>query len=51
MNIIKAKNLHLHPEQMTTQNGLATPTLKIKRYEVRTFFKNTIDGLYREGPL
>jgi hypothetical protein len=33
---------------MTLENGLATPTMKIKRQEVRKYFKHVIDNLYCE---
>ena len=36
---------------MTLQNGLATPTMKIKRFEVRKLFRDKINELYKEGPL
>lgn len=44
--IPKVKDLHLHPEQFTVENGLLTPTLKAKRAEVSKLFKSQIDSLY-----
>ncbi|MBN3281942.1 ACSL5 ligase, partial [Polyodon spathula] len=40
------KNIHLHPEQFTIENGLLTPTLKAKRAELTKVFKAEIDKLY-----
>ncbi|MBN3275509.1 ACSL5 ligase, partial [Polyodon spathula] len=40
------KNLHLHPEQFTIENGLLTPTLKAKRAELTKVFKAEIEKLY-----
>ncbi|XP_066519609.1 long-chain-fatty-acid--CoA ligase 5 [Hoplias malabaricus] len=42
----QVKDLHLHPEQFTIENGLLTPTLKAKRAELSKFFKQQIDSLY-----
>lgn len=33
---------------MTLDNGLATPTMKIKRNEVRKYFKDVIARLYEQ---
>ncbi|RXM97514.1 Long-chain-fatty-acid--CoA ligase 5 [Acipenser ruthenus] len=40
------KDLYLHPEQFTIENGLLTPTLKAKRAELTKVFKDEIDKLY-----
>ncbi|XP_006630837.3 long-chain-fatty-acid--CoA ligase 5 [Lepisosteus oculatus] len=42
----QVKDLYLHPEQFTIENGLLTPTLKAKRAELTKFFKDQIDSLY-----
>ncbi|TSK14763.1 Long-chain-fatty-acid--CoA ligase 5 [Bagarius yarrelli] len=42
----QVKDLHLHPQQFTIENGLLTPTLKAKRGDLSKFFKNEIDSLY-----
>ncbi|XP_036382482.1 long-chain-fatty-acid--CoA ligase 5 isoform X1 [Megalops cyprinoides] len=42
----QVKDLHLHPEQFTIENGLLTPTLKAKRADLTKFFKPQIDSLY-----
>lgn len=42
----QVKNLHLHPELFTIENGLLTPTLKAKRTELKSFFQTQIDTLY-----
>ncbi|XP_072559777.1 long-chain-fatty-acid--CoA ligase 5 isoform X1 [Paramormyrops kingsleyae] len=42
----QVKELHLHPEPFSIQNGLLTPTLKAKRAELTKFFKSQIDSLY-----
>ncbi|XP_076855442.1 long-chain-fatty-acid--CoA ligase 5 isoform X2 [Brachyhypopomus gauderio] len=44
----QVKNLHLHPEQFTIENGLLTPTLKAKRSELTHFFKDQITSLYAD---
>ncbi|KAK2866455.1 hypothetical protein Q7C36_002511 [Tachysurus vachellii] len=42
----QVKDLHLHSEQFTIENGLLTPTLKAKRGDLSKFFKNEIENLY-----
>uniref|UniRef100_A0A8C9VJE9 Long-chain-fatty-acid--CoA ligase n=1 Tax=Scleropages formosus TaxID=113540 RepID=A0A8C9VJE9_SCLFO len=42
----QVKDLYLHPEQFTIENGLLTPTLKAKRAELTKFFKSHIESLY-----
>uniref|UniRef100_A0A8D0AC42 Long-chain-fatty-acid--CoA ligase n=1 Tax=Sander lucioperca TaxID=283035 RepID=A0A8D0AC42_SANLU len=36
----------LHPELFSVHNGLLTPTLKAKRAELRSYFREQIDELY-----
>ncbi|XP_013888177.1 long-chain-fatty-acid--CoA ligase 5 [Austrofundulus limnaeus] len=42
----QVKDVHLHPELFTIENGLLTPTLKAKRAEVQALFQPQIDRLY-----
>uniref|UniRef100_A0A8C5AWI8 Arachidonate--CoA ligase n=1 Tax=Gadus morhua TaxID=8049 RepID=A0A8C5AWI8_GADMO len=42
----QVKNIYVHNEMFSIQNGLLTPTLKAKRPELREFFKGKIDDLY-----
>ncbi|CAB1316749.1 unnamed protein product [Coregonus sp. 'balchen'] len=42
----QVKNIYIHNEQFSIQNGLLTPTLKAKRPELREFFKEKIEDLY-----
>nr|XP_028586114.1 long-chain-fatty-acid--CoA ligase 5 [Podarcis muralis]XP_028586115.1 long-chain-fatty-acid--CoA ligase 5 [Podarcis muralis]XP_028586116.1 long-chain-fatty-acid--CoA ligase 5 [Podarcis muralis] len=42
----QVKDLYLHPEMLTVENGLLTPTLKAKRAEVSKFFRSQIDAIY-----
>ncbi|KAI5103341.1 long-chain-fatty-acid--CoA ligase 5, partial [Silurus meridionalis] len=44
----QVKDLHLHPEQFTIENGLLTPTLKAKRGDLSKFFKHEIENLYAQ---
>lgn len=40
------KDIALHTEMFSVQNGLLTPTLKAKRAELRNHFRQQIDQLY-----
>ncbi|XP_067858332.1 long-chain-fatty-acid--CoA ligase 5 [Heptranchias perlo] len=42
----QVKDLYLHTEMFTVENGLLTPTLKAKRTELAKHFKSQIDCLY-----
>lgn len=45
------KNLTLFIKPMSTENGILTPTLKLKRSEARKHFKDTVNAMYEEGPI
>ncbi|KAJ3316481.1 hypothetical protein HDU76_001761 [Blyttiomyces sp. JEL0837] len=42
------KGVHLETEYFTLENGLVTPTMKLKRNEAVERYREQIDGLYRE---
>ncbi|KAG8517417.1 Long-chain-fatty-acid--CoA ligase 5 [Galemys pyrenaicus] len=42
----QVKNIHLHPEPFSIENGLLTPTMKAKRGELSKYFRAEIDSLY-----
>lgn len=42
----QVKDIYLHPEMFSVQNGLLTPTLKAKRTELRSRFKEHLEHLY-----
>ncbi|XP_058154404.1 long-chain-fatty-acid--CoA ligase 5 [Dasypus novemcinctus] len=42
----QVKNIFLHPEQFTIENGLLTPTMKAKRGELAKYFRAQIDSMY-----
>ncbi|KAM4727061.1 long-chain-fatty-acid--CoA ligase 6 [Anableps anableps] len=42
----QVKNIYIHNEMFSIENGLLTPTLKAKRPELKEFFKKKIDDLY-----
>lgn len=45
-SFVQVKDIYLHPEQFTIENGLLTPTLKAKRAELKMLFQPQIDQLY-----
>ncbi|XP_023659381.1 long-chain-fatty-acid--CoA ligase 6 isoform X1 [Paramormyrops kingsleyae] len=42
----QVKDIYLHGEMFSIDNGLLTPTLKAKRPELKEFFKDKIEELY-----
>lgn len=42
----KLKDFYLHPAAFTVENGLLTPTLKLKRHQARQLFDKQIDSMY-----
>jgi long-chain acyl-CoA synthetase len=40
------KDIYLHPDPFSVQNGLLTPTLKMKRPQVRSYFAPQIEDMY-----
>ncbi|KAK7469687.1 hypothetical protein BaRGS_00036316 [Batillaria attramentaria] len=47
----QAKDIHLHPDLFSVEDGLLTPTMKNKRPALRKVFKDTVDALYRKHNL
>lgn len=44
----QVKDLYIHPELFTIENGLLTPTLKTKRPDCKKRFISQIDSMYRQ---
>lgn len=44
------KGLHLTMEPFSVENGLLTPTFKVKRHEAAKFYQSQIEALYERGP-
>ncbi|XP_006022878.1 long-chain-fatty-acid--CoA ligase 5 [Alligator sinensis] len=42
----QVKEIYIHPEALTIENGFLTPTLKAKRAELTKYFKPQIEELY-----
>ncbi|KAM7417103.1 hypothetical protein PAMA_016964 [Pampus argenteus] len=42
----QVKDIYIHTELFSIENGLLTPTLKAKRNEMRQYFRSQIDELY-----
>lgn len=43
----QVKDIYLHPDLFSVQNGLLTPTLKLKRAELKSYFRPQLDDMYR----
>lgn len=44
--LFQVKDIIVHTEMFSIENGLLTPTLKAKRPELRKYFQSQIDELY-----
>lgn len=44
-----AKDIYLHYDLFSLENGLLTPTMKSKRNEMQKFFKEQIDEMYKNS--
>ncbi|XP_041362806.1 long-chain-fatty-acid--CoA ligase 5-like [Gigantopelta aegis] len=44
----QVKDIHIHPEQFSIENGLLTPSLKNKRHLLKKMFQSRIEELYRQ---
>lgn len=42
------KSLYLVPDQFTVENGLMTPTFKLKRPPLQQMFQSQIDAMYKK---
>uniref|UniRef100_A0A8C1WK95 Long-chain-fatty-acid--CoA ligase n=1 Tax=Cyprinus carpio TaxID=7962 RepID=A0A8C1WK95_CYPCA len=47
----QVKDIHIHKEMFSIQNGLLTPTLKSKRPELKEYFKTEIEQLYKTNKI
>ncbi|HYD99451.1 MAG TPA: AMP-dependent synthetase/ligase [Alphaproteobacteria bacterium] len=45
-NIERVRRFHIVGDAFTIQNGLMTPTLKLRRHAIAKLYGDTIDGLY-----
>ncbi|KAK0094955.1 hypothetical protein PV326_009550 [Microctonus aethiopoides] len=43
----QVKDIYLHPDPFSVQNGLLTPTLKTKRPQLKAYFKPQLEDLYQ----
>ncbi|XP_018566336.1 long-chain-fatty-acid--CoA ligase 5 isoform X2 [Anoplophora glabripennis] len=42
----QVKDIYLHPDNFSIQNGLLTPTMKSKRPQLKAYFKPQLDDMY-----
>lgn len=43
---LQVKDIYLHPDPFSVQNGLLTPTMKSKRPQIKSYFKPQLDDMY-----
>ncbi|GLC49640.1 hypothetical protein PLESTB_000270300 [Pleodorina starrii] len=46
----QVRSIHLHPEPFSVENGLLTPTFKLRRPQARARFQHLLDALYNQPP-
>lgn len=44
---LQVKDIYLHPDPFSVQNGLLTPTFKLKRPQIKNYFKPQLDDIYK----
>lgn len=49
-SILQVAAVHLHPEPFSVENGMMTPTFKLKRPQAQTAFQHAIDGAWAAPP-
>ncbi|KAL1139987.1 hypothetical protein AAG570_006964, partial [Ranatra chinensis] len=42
----QVKDIYLHPDPFSVQNGLLTPTMKSKRPQLKAYFKPQLEDMY-----
>lgn len=45
-NVEKVRRFCIAPEAFTVENGMLTPTLKIRRHVIRETYKDMLEKLY-----
>ena len=45
--IEKIKKYHVIKEEFTVENELLTPTMKIRRYKIKSKYKNILENFYK----
>lgn len=45
---LQVKDIYVHPEQFSIENGLLTPTLKAKRNQLQVLFQPQLQQLYAD---
>ena len=48
MYYIKVRNIFVSDEPFSVENGLLTPTQKVKRVAIKNKYKDIIDSLYAD---
>ena len=43
----QVKDIYLHPDPFSVQNGLLTPTFKSKRPQLKSYFKPQLEDMYK----
>ncbi|XP_031624513.1 long-chain-fatty-acid--CoA ligase 1 isoform X2 [Contarinia nasturtii] len=46
----QVKDIYLHPDPFSIQNGLLTPMFKLKRPQIKNYFKPQLDDMYTHLP-
>ena len=44
--LLQVAAIHLHPDPFSIENGMMTPTFKVKRPQAKTAFQKQLDAMY-----
>lgn len=46
--LLQVAAIYLHPEPFSIENGLMTPTFKVKRPQAKTAFQKQLNSMYEK---
>lgn len=47
LTLFQVKDIYLHPDPFSVQNGLLTPTFKSRRPQIKNYFAPQLEDMYK----